>query len=81
MMTESPPREPDQKLPPYGRSTLVITNLIKIGGLIFGARELLTDQDPYVIAACVVMMSGVQGLEQAIILFIDRLFGGSDVSH
>jgi len=58
------------------RSTLVVTNLIKLGGLALAIREMLSPhRDPIVIAACVVMMSGVQGLEQALIVFFERFFG------
>ena len=54
--------------------TLVITNAIKLAGLIFAVRELLTERDPYVIGACIVMMSGVQGLEDALVRFAERFF-------
>lgn len=58
------------------RSTLLITNLIKLAGLALAVREMLSAQrDPVVIATCVVMMSGVQGLEEALVVFFDRLFG------
>jgi hypothetical protein len=59
------------------RSTLVVTNLIKLAGLGLAIREMLNPQrDPVVIAACVVMMSGVQGVEQALVVFFDKFFGG-----
>lgn len=57
------------------KSTLVITNAIKLVGLGFGVKELLTTRDPYIVGACIVMMSGVQGLEQAIIKFAETFFG------
>jgi hypothetical protein len=57
------------------RSTLIITNMIKLGGLIFGVRELLTTRDPLVLGACLMMMSGLHSLEQAIVKAAERFFG------
>jgi hypothetical protein len=57
------------------RSTLIITNMIKVAGLALAVREMLTRRDPVVIAACVTMMSGVQGLEQVVVSFFERFFG------
>lgn len=57
------------------RSTLIITNMIKVAGLVLAVREMLTRRDPVVIAACVTMMSGVQGLEQVVVSFFERFFG------
>jgi hypothetical protein len=57
------------------RSTLLITNLIKVTGLGLAVREILTDRDPVVIATCVVMMSGAQGVEQALIAFLEKFLG------
>lgn len=56
------------------RSTLIITNVIKLAGLVLAVREMLTVRDPYVMGVCVVMMSGVQGLEPALVAFAERLF-------
>lgn len=54
------------------RSTLIITNLIKVTGLGLAVREILTQRDPVVIATCVVMMSGAQGIESALIAFLEK---------
>lgn len=57
------------------RSTLVVTNTIKLAGLVVGVNEMLTTRNMGVVAACIVMMSGVQGLEDAVVLFFQRFFG------
>jgi hypothetical protein len=56
-------------------STLVITNAIKVTGLVFAARELATTKDMGVLIVCVVMMSGAQSLEQVLIAFLQRFLG------
>jgi hypothetical protein len=57
------------------RSTLVITNLIKLGGLIWGSVELATTKDPLVLGVCILMMSGLHSFEQALVRMAERFFG------
>jgi hypothetical protein len=57
------------------RSTLVITNLIKLGGLVFGAIELATTKDPLILGVCILMMSGLHSFEQALVRMAERFFG------
>lgn len=56
------------------RSTLIITNLIKMAGAVLCVREMLMTKDIAVMAVCVLMMGGVQSLENAVVLFAERLF-------
>jgi hypothetical protein len=57
------------------RSTLVVTNLIKLGGLVLGVKELVTTRDPFVLGVCLMMMSGLHSFEQAIVKAAERFFG------
>jgi hypothetical protein len=58
-----------------GRSTLIVTNLIKLGGLVLGVKELLSTRDPYVLGVCLLMMSGLHSFEQALVRAAERFFG------
>jgi hypothetical protein len=57
------------------RSTLIVTNLIKLGGLVLGVKELMTTRDPFVLGVCLMMMSGLHSFEQAIVKAAERFFG------
>jgi hypothetical protein len=57
------------------RSTLIVTNLIKLGGLALGVKELMTTRDPFVLGVCLMMMSGLHSFEQAIVKAAERFFG------
>lgn len=57
------------------KSTLVITNAIKLTGLVLFVEEWVSGADPFRLALCVVLMSGIQGLEQAVVVFIQKFFG------
>lgn len=72
MPTFDPPEQSNGPSAVVRRSTLIITNLIKVTGLGLAVREILTERDPVVIATCVVMMSGAQGIEQALIGFLEK---------
>ena len=73
-MAKGQHREPRRQEGFAAWSTLVITNSIKLCGLVFAVRELAGARDPYVIGACIVMMSGVQGLEDALVRVAERFF-------
>jgi hypothetical protein len=57
------------------RSTLIVTNLIKLGGLVFGAIELATTREPFVLGVCILMMSGLHSFEHALVRMAERFFG------
>jgi hypothetical protein len=59
------------------RSTLVVTNLIKLGGLIWGSIELATTKDPLILGMCILMMSGLHSFEQALVRMAERFFGNA----
>jgi hypothetical protein len=59
------------------RSTLIVTNLIKLGGLVFGAIELATTREPFVLGVCILMMSGLHSFEQALVRMAERFFGNA----
>jgi hypothetical protein len=59
------------------RSTLIVTNLIKLGGLIWGSVELATTKDPLILGMCILMMSGLHSFEQALVRMAERFFGNA----
>lgn len=63
---------------PAGRtpttSTLIITNTMKLAGLVVFVREAFTAKEAIVMGICAVMMAGVQALEQVAVVFIERFF-------
>lgn len=69
-----PRRSPSQTARGFG---LLVTNLIRLGGLVLAMNEgLFHSSDPklpVVLAICVFMMAGANGLES----LLSRLFGGS----
>lgn len=65
----------ERERPAVRRSTLILTNAIKLGGFVMAMREMATTRDPVVLGVCVVMMSGVQGLEDVLVTFLERFFG------
>lgn len=56
------------------RSLLIVTNLIKLGGLVAALNEMLirTELRPSALGVCAVMMAGGQGLES----FLSAFLGG-----
>jgi hypothetical protein len=75
-MTEpSPSSSPAGSETGIARSTLIVTNLIKLGGLVFGAIELATTREPFVLGVCILMMSGLHSFEQALVRMAERFFG------
>lgn len=61
------------------RTTLVLTNTIKVVGLVFAAREMLTGKDPVVLVLCGLMMSGAEGLERVLLGFFEGFFSKTKV--
>lgn len=58
------------------RLTLVVTNAIKIGGLVVGLYQAFQPHPNAVtILLAGFMMMGAQGIEQAALSFIERFFG------
>jgi hypothetical protein len=56
--------------------TLVVTNIIKIGGLYVGVHAALAvTPNPITLAFAAFMMAGAQVSETAIMTFIERFFG------
>lgn len=54
-------------------STLLITNLIKLGGLLVAVHEALTTKDAVVMASATFMMAGAQASEGLVLAVIDRI--------
>lgn len=57
--------------------TLIVTNLIKLGGLGIAGYEIFVvpSPKPVVIVLSAFMMAGAQGVEDAAIRFVERFFG------
>lgn len=54
-------------------TTLLITNLIKLGGLVVAIHEALTAKDAVVMATATFMMAGAQASEGLVLAVIDRI--------
>lgn len=63
-----------QETPSNGKlSTLVVTNIIKLGGLVLAMREgLQTEVRPVVLGVAAFMMAGAQGVENFLLRFFER---------
>lgn len=57
------------------RTTLIVTNLTKLGGLVLGLHEALTAKDPAVMAFAAFLCAGARVSENVILGFLDRFFG------
>lgn len=57
------------------RSTLVVTNVIKLGGFALGMKTGFTTQDTPTLVLAAFMMAGAQGAESVALAFIERFFG------
>jgi len=59
------------------RTTLVVTNLTKVVGLVIAFNEALlrTDQRPLILAVAAFMMAGAQLSETVVLGIIDRFLG------
>lgn len=58
------------------RSTVVVTNLTKLGGFVLGMHEgFSSTPDPRVIALAAFMLAGAQVSETLLLALIDRIFG------
>jgi hypothetical protein len=58
--------------------TLIVTNLIKLGGLVVGVHEIFVHSaspNAIVLAYSALMMAGGQASETAVLGFIERFFG------
>lgn len=66
----------DHQEPGLGRISSVVTNLIKLGGLVLVFHDAFTDPpglDPATLAVAAFMMAGAQGIDS----FLQNFFGGS----
>jgi hypothetical protein len=45
--------------------------------LVFGAIELATTREPFVLGVCILMMSGLHSFEQALVRMAERFFGNA----
>jgi hypothetical protein len=69
----TPSRQPNEQ-----RFGLVLTNAVKLGGLVIAVHEALLVQQvrPIVLGVAALMLAGAQSLEQALVAF----FGGAKPS-
>jgi hypothetical protein len=44
---------------------------------VFGAIELATTREPFVLGVCILMMSGLHSFEQALVRMAERFFGSA----
>lgn len=66
----------DGKQTAASRSTLLLTNLTKVAGLVLGLHEgFSTNPDPRVIAFAAFMVAGGQVSETVLLALIDRFLG------
>ena len=56
---------------------LIVTNAIKLGGLVVALDEILVQPiaKPLPLVVAVVMMTGAQSVEEAVFHFVERFFG------
>lgn len=59
--------------------TLIVTNLIKLAGLVLAVDEVLVQPQPraLVLGVAAFMMAGAQFSEEAVLLALGRFFGAS----
>ena len=56
-------------------AAIVVTNSIKVGGLVLGLHEAFTTKTPTVMAFAAFMMAGARVSETVLLRAIDRFFG------
>lgn len=72
-----PPAASPSSLEPLRRTTLIVTNVIKLAGLVVAINELVLRSDlrPLSAGIAVFMMAGAQVSESVLLAAIDRFLG------
>ena len=77
-VAEETPRELPQARFAVRAPALIVTNIIKVSGLVIAIHEAFTTRDPVVLALSAFMLAGAQISEELVLAVLNSFFGVTD---